>query len=292
MAARTHAYSVIIPAHNEATVIERCLRAILDDPGADGQPPEIVVACNGCTDDTAAIARRVAPDATVLDIAQGSKIIALNAGNAAASVAPRFFVDADIVVSGQALRAVARELAKDGNIRAAAPALDVDLTGCSWPVRAYYKVWLRQPYVLDGMVGSGIFGLSATGLAEIGQFPDIIADDFYVRSRFAPAQRARIDRDEDGKPLKFIVFPPRDLRSLVRIESRRRVGDMQLKQAHDTGHTARTTTGNTLLAALGNGVGVFDLAWYVAIKAAGQAWARLQMRSRKPIVWKRDESSR
>ena len=36
---------VVIPAHNEATVIGRCLRALADD----GVPLEVVVAANACT---------------------------------------------------------------------------------------------------------------------------------------------------------------------------------------------------------------------------------------------------
>src|SRR6478735_2382051 len=49
--------SVVIPAHNEAQVIEPNLRALLAgvEPGAF----EVVVVCNGCTDATADIARRV-----------------------------------------------------------------------------------------------------------------------------------------------------------------------------------------------------------------------------------------
>lgn len=283
------AFSVVVPAHNEATVIARCLDALL---GGEARP-EIVVVCNGCSDDTAAIARAAAPQATVLDLAQGSKIIALNAGNAQASATPRFFVDADVVVSGDALAAVARVLARDGEIKAAAPALEIDLTGCSWPVRAYYKVWLRQPYVHYGMVGSGVFGLSADGLAAVGEFPNVIADDLYVRTRFSPEQRQRVAQDDQGRAVRFTVFPPRDLRSLLRIEARRRAGDMQLADtAHATQHGARTTTGGTLLGSLGRGVGPLDLACYLAIKTVGRLWARRMVRSRKAIEWKRDDSSR
>jgi glycosyltransferase involved in cell wall biosynthesis len=283
-------YSVVIPAHNEAAVIERCLRALLDDPeGA----PEIVVACNGCTDDTAAIARRVAPQATVLEIAKGSKILALNQGSAAAKATPRIFVDADIVVSGRTLRAVASKLDDSTNVRAAAPALAVDLTGCSAPVRSYYKVWLQQPYVQVGMVGSGIFGLSAKGLEVVGTFPDIIADDLYVRTRFAPEQRLRVDSDDQGEPATFTVFPPRDLKTLVRIEGRRRAGDMQHEAAHANSHSKRTTTGGSLLGALGrDGVGPIDLGWYLAIKAIGRLVAKRKVSAKKPIAWSRDESSR
>ncbi len=290
MAAALHGYSVVIPAHNEAAVIERCLRALMDDTAG---VPEIVVACNGCSDDTATIVRRLVPEATVLEIAQGSKILALNQGNAAAKVTPRFFVDADIVVSGNALRAVAEKLDDSTDVRAAAPALNVDLKGCSAPVRSYYKVWMQQPYVHNGMVGSGVFGLSAKGLDAIGMFPDIIADDLFVRTRFSPEQRLRVAQDCNGEAVSFTVFPPRDLMTLLRIEGRRRVGDMQLNKAHPTRHSQRTTTRMTLLGTLDkDGVGLIDLLWYLAIKTFGRLIALQKMRAKRPIGWARDESSR
>ena len=45
--------TVIIPAHNEASVIDRCLGSIYNSikPGEF----EVIVVCNGCTDDTAKV---------------------------------------------------------------------------------------------------------------------------------------------------------------------------------------------------------------------------------------------
>ena len=48
--------SVIIPAHDEAGSIERCLTSLAADPGSDAL--DIVVVANGCTDTTAEQARR------------------------------------------------------------------------------------------------------------------------------------------------------------------------------------------------------------------------------------------
>ena len=39
--------SIVIPAHNEANVIQRILSALTD--GADDGELDIVVVCNGCT---------------------------------------------------------------------------------------------------------------------------------------------------------------------------------------------------------------------------------------------------
>ena len=47
--------SIVIPAHNEKMVIERCLRSVLAEPRLEDL--EVIVVCNGCSDDTARICR-------------------------------------------------------------------------------------------------------------------------------------------------------------------------------------------------------------------------------------------
>jgi glycosyltransferase involved in cell wall biosynthesis len=71
--------SIVIPAHNESRVIERCLTSILTD--ARPNEFEIVVVCNGCTDDTAERARGFGDRVRVIETPIGSKIHALNLGD-------------------------------------------------------------------------------------------------------------------------------------------------------------------------------------------------------------------
>ena len=100
--------SVIIPAHNEAQVLERCLHALLD--GARAGELEVIVICNGCTDDSAAVVRRFGAGVKLIETPIASKIHALNLGDAAATTFPRFFIDGDVVLPLDALRRLAREL--------------------------------------------------------------------------------------------------------------------------------------------------------------------------------------
>lgn len=61
---------VIVPAHDEARSIGRCLRSIAraaSDPLLDGEPVLVVVAADACTDATVRIARRHACDVVELD---------------------------------------------------------------------------------------------------------------------------------------------------------------------------------------------------------------------------------
>ena len=86
--------SVVVPAHDEARVIDRLLGQL-----TSGLPPEgldVVVVANGCTDDTAQIAGRYEPGVRVLSIPVPSKREALLAGDQAATGFPRIYVDADV----------------------------------------------------------------------------------------------------------------------------------------------------------------------------------------------------
>ena len=119
--------SIIIPAHNEGAVIDRTLTAL--DPLVAAGTAEVIVVPNGCTDDTAERARAHA-GVRVVELAEGSKAAALNAGDAHASRWPRLYLDADIEVSPDALAQAVRALAGDG-IYAARPAFRWDLRGAA-----------------------------------------------------------------------------------------------------------------------------------------------------------------
>src|SRR5687767_1459502 len=142
--------SVIIPAHNESKVIGRCLSALT--AGAGESELEVIVVCNGCTDDTAALSRQFPASVRVIETDVPSKSNALNLGDRAASGFPRFYVDADVVLPIESVREVARVL-EQGVVLAAAPRIEFDLSKRGWAVRAFYDVWSRLPYCREGMVG-------------------------------------------------------------------------------------------------------------------------------------------
>ena len=94
--------SAVIPAHNEAAVIQRCLNALLN--GFAPGELDVVVACNGCTDDTADIVRSTWPTVRLIEIAQASKPAALRAADDALSTFPRIYLDADITLPSKSAR--------------------------------------------------------------------------------------------------------------------------------------------------------------------------------------------
>ena len=102
--------------------------------------------------------------------------------------------------------------------------MHVDLRGSSLAVRAYYRVWMRLPYVREGMIGVGVYALSEDGRRRFGEFPEVIADDGYVRTLFDASERVRVD----DAPVR--VYAPEGFSDLVRIKTRSRLGRYELRQ--------------------------------------------------------------
>ena len=201
--ARTATVSVVIPAHDEERPLARTLRALADQGGRE--VPEVVVVANGCTDGTADVAR--AAGARVIEQAEPSKAAALTTGDQAASHFPRIYLDADIVLAPGTLDALAEALRGDDAV-VAAPRIVFDVSRSSWPVRAFYDAYQRIPYVQEGLVGLGVYGLSERGRARFGSFPRVTGDDLFVQRLFDPHERVTTDGH-------FVVAAPRDLANLL-----------------------------------------------------------------------------
>jgi len=216
-------YSIVIPAHNEAAVIERCLKALTE--GLEHEDTEIIVVCNGCSDNTADLARRV-EGVKVVELETPSKVLALNTGDEMASGFPIAYVDADIEITGKDLLLAFKSLEKTG-VEIVSPQLVVSLERSNVWVRAFYRVWMKLPYFTHGhMVGSGIYILSEQGRSRFEKFPEIIADDGYVRALFSPSERLT------AKDCMFRIFAPQNLTMLVKIKSRVRFGNLELNKKY------------------------------------------------------------
>ena len=219
--------SVVVPAHNEASVVPRLLAALR--PGIDDGRLGVVVVANGCDDDTA----RVAADAgvTVIELAPGDKIGALNAGDAGSRGFPRFYVDADVLVTADDLERLAARLV-DG-VEAVAPTLDLDGRRSGWLVRSYHRYWVSLPTVRHSLAGRGCFGLSEAGRQRWGEFPSVVADDQFVNQLFAPHEIAIVEE------VTSTVTLPTSIAALVARKRRSHRGNLELAGAGVSGATSR-----------------------------------------------------
>jgi glycosyltransferase involved in cell wall biosynthesis len=273
--------SIVIPAHNEQAVISRCLTGLLKDsfPGE----LEILVVCNGCTDNTAGVAATFGPDVRVLQCPVASKIAALNFGDHATGIFPRIYLDADIAVDTSVIRKTVEAL-NNGTLTAA-PSVRFDTRLASWPVQAFYKVWALHPYFDHAMIGSGFYAVSQEGRKRWENFPQITADDAFVLSQFEEHERQTVSNCE------FSVSTPTNLSDLIKIKTRSRRGNKELKTLdikRFTSKTPRWEFAAKLLAQPLLWVSCVIYAWVVlltTIRAAKTAQSRAGL-------WERDDSSR
>lgn len=209
--------TVIVPAHNEASVIRRCLDSIIGQEGLD----TLIVACNGCTDETVAIVRKEYPQAICLDITTPSKVNALNEAEKHIRSWPVFYIDADTRLSANTIADISNAM-QDGFTLLAAPEPVIDTTQSSWLVKQFYHVWLQLPYIRDGVVATCSYVISETGHQRFKHFPNIINDDGFVRCQFDRTERRNIPGTQ------VFITAPHNLASLIKIKTRARLGNMQL----------------------------------------------------------------
>jgi glycosyltransferase involved in cell wall biosynthesis len=275
--------AIIVPAHNEESVIATAIDSILSEVKSDD---EIIIACNGCSDDTVIIARRYEPRVVVIENTLPSKIAALNSGDFVAVSFPRIYMDADVRLSPGALTKIKERLC-EGTVLAVSPNVTMDFTGASWSVRAYYKIWLDLPYIKKGMVGAGVYALSREGRERFGDFPNVIADDGYVRALFNEHERCMV------QDAFSIVRAPATLDWLIKIKTRSRLGNIELMNA--LGVRPQNNTSGYFFAL--RGILLRPKSWaafgvYLYVTLITRIHANRKYGYLSSYVWERDKSTR
>ena len=275
--------SVVIPAHNESSVIARTLQSII--PGARPGELDVIVVCNGCSDDTAAVARRFGPPVRVLETNIAAKTHALNLGDEAARGFPRSYADADVVITMETIRTLARRLER-GDVLAVAPTPNFDLAGCSWPVRACYEIRSLLPSAQEGIGGSGVYALSEAGRSRFREFPTLTADDGYVRIQFQPEERKTL------RSASSTVFPPRTIKDLIATKTRAHYGSFELAGRFPRLWQNRGVSNNKSLMRLFRDPRLWcKLAVYCLVTTIAKHRAKNRLRS-ATTGWERDNTSR
>jgi glycosyltransferase involved in cell wall biosynthesis len=289
MSSRRPIGSVLIPAHNEGAVIGRCLHHLFE--GIDGSDLEVVVVCNGCQDDTAAVARASGHPVAVIELDEASKPAALRAGDRLLRTFPRLYLDADVVLRGPTARQVLQHLSQDGSV-AARPPIRYDTTHSTGIVRRYYRARSRVPAVMGSIWGAGVYGLSAAGRARFEDHPDVVADDLFVDQCF--------DADEidlvGGEPV--VVVAPAHYRDLLKVRRRAYRGAAENRMATEQrdvknrrGARSTSTTPSTMrdvLRLCRSVPGLLDAATYAFVAVSARVYIALG----RSAGWERDESSR
>jgi glycosyltransferase involved in cell wall biosynthesis len=275
--------SVIIPAHNEGSVIARTLQAMTN--GAEPGELDVIVVCNGCNDDTAAVARRFGAPVRVIETDVAGKTHALNLGDEAAKAFPRIYADADIVISVETIRMLARRL-ETGDVLAVAPTPNFDLAECSWAVRSCYEIRSLLPSAQEGVGGSGVYALSEAGRGRFGVFPPLTADDGYVRIQFKEGER------ETLYSAHSTVFPPRTIKNLIATKTRAHYGSLELANLFPGLWKNRGESNHKSLLRLFKRPQLWSkLAVYCLVTTIAKYRAQKRLRD-GVTVWERDKTSR
>lgn len=289
MPERAHRPSVVIAAHDEERVLGRCLTSLT--AGTQATELEIVVAANGCSDNTAELARSF-PGVTVVELPRPGKAAALNAAEAVATCFPRIYLDADLCLTPDQVDSLCDALASpvERPHRPALPAPPplvayprrrMDLHGRPLLVRGYYAINQRLPAFTHGAFGRGVMCVSATGRARFDVFPDVIADDLFLDSVFSGVEKRQVS------DVEVLVQAPLRTRDLLRRLERVRRGNRLLRQelAHDPAASvppARLLSWLTdvalrrpwLLPAAGVYVALTAVAEVRSRRGASQGWGR------------------
>lgn len=275
--------TVIIPAHNEATVIQDCLDSLIHQTGIDN----IIVACNGCTDNTADIVQKSYGHLTqliCLDLNKPSKTHAINEAEKLAKHYPIFYIDADTQLSANAITTISTQMQQQG-IELAAPMPHIHTHQSSWLVKQYYKIWLSLPYIKAGVIATCSFVVSEQGRKRFEYFPDVINDDGFIRCQFKPHEIANIEGS------KINIQAPRDVFSLIKIKTRARLGNMQLNHLGLCTHPAPKAYTQSMKQLLFS-TKFISASIYYAIAIVIRLRARLQWSKINQYQWEKDLSSR
>jgi hypothetical protein len=274
----------VIPAHNEGRVIRRLLEQLIN--GADPGEMDIIVVANGCTDDTAEAAASFGPAVRVLTLPAACKQDALTAGDRAAAGFPRIYVDADLELRADDVRALAAALSQPG-VLAAAPRRQLVTAGRPWQVRWYYDVWTLLPGVQRGLWGRGVIAVNEAGHRRLAGLPPLQADDLAASLMFEPHETALVPG------ARVIIHPPTTFAGLLCRRARCVTGAAQIDRAPGLDGSADQTRISDLTAIIRDRpamlprVGYFLSVAVLARLRASRARARGDY-----LTWLRDESSR
>ncbi len=283
---------IVIPAHDEAAVIGRCLRGVLQ--GAEQGEFDILVVSNGSSDGTAEIARcesqRLGFGVEVTEIATASKLAALRAAEERLRTAPgavRIYVDADVVVSTGALRLLREAVAGD-DARLALLTPDIDTSASSVFVRMYYLAWAVLARARGQGSGAGVLAMNAAGAERVNAWPEVINDDGFVVRQFSSAEKVFV-------PATARVLAVRSLRDLVRRRARVVNGNRQLdaRWPLPPGESgAGVRLGEVRAAVAKREVSWLQAVVYVGVTVAARLLAAWRRKRGSAADWSRDSGSR
>jgi glycosyltransferase involved in cell wall biosynthesis len=279
MEINTQIPSVIIPAYNEEKIISRCLESLGSGLTRDFQ---IIVVCNGCTDKTAEVVESSFPNIHLLSLLKGSKSLAIRSAESKKPGFPRIYLDADILLNVEGIKELISIAMGQKAQHLIIPKSHINYNESHHLVKQYYDAWYSTDFVQRLGFGAGTYVLSERARNRFGEWPELIADDGFLRTRFS------IDEIDIVEHVCEEVQAPKTLRQLIQIKTRSKLGNKQLKNYLNTAKKERNGKNFKTIK-----LSLFDIvSWnYFVVNslASISAWWRYQLGD---YSWLRDKSTR
>lgn len=179
--------SIVVPTRNEAKTLVYTVPALLK--AAETISAKIVWVCNGCSDDSASIIRRLTGcENSVIEIETAGKTAALNAGDRVMKdLFPRFYIDADALVDEHTLQALLVPLENE-QADMVSPRQVFDTDKSSKRSARIAHCWMSLPHARETAFAV-VIGLSKQGRSYWDKFPPVSGDDIFMSAKIPPARR-------------------------------------------------------------------------------------------------------
>lgn len=270
--------AIIIPAHNEERNIGQLLTLLTQGNWNDHY--EIYVCCNGCVDKTEEIVKSF-DKVNLISTDVPSKINAIRLVESYDIGYPRVYVDSDISIDKNSVVKIIDYLSGQEEPYLAVPQPYIDTSMSSLGVKLFYSVWVHTTHCLDDGYGSCVFALNKSARDLFDEFPEIISDDGFVRG-IVPAGNIEV-----VKGAVSTVSPPKNLSGLVKIKTRSKLGNYELKRmGYDIYQSVHGKPKHYKF------VGFFAMCVYYVINLISSFQARTKLKKLDSYVWQRDETSR
>ncbi|MEZ8186311.1 glycosyltransferase [Shewanella sp. 5S214] len=270
--------SVLIPAYNEEKTISKLLK---EYEGLENLY-EVIVITNGCSDNTMTEAKKF-KFVKIINLSIGSKVIAINEGIKLISGDRVMIQDADVIIKHESLV----NLSNDKNSKEYDFfTLEPKFIGGSFLVRKFYKFMMLTPVFKKGMVSAGVYIISNKVIDKVFPLPNVISDDGFVKSSLGENNLFKIKNSFSN------VLIPNDLYSLVKIKTRSRMGNLQLKHIFGFSPSVKGNEQKKLFLLAVNNKEFFSYFIYVLVTIVCRARAFIFIKLSKDDIWERDDSNR
>jgi hypothetical protein len=211
------------------------------------------------------------------------KVNALRLGDEACQTFPRAYVDADVGITADSVRALVGAVRRQG-VLACAPVPYLDLAGVGPIARRVHRVHDRMVAPGRALAGAGVYMLTEAGHARVFPMPDVISDDGWVHNNFAVEERTVVPQAQS------VVRPARTVRAHLNRRVRVRLGNQQLAALGRPAPQGRLGTGPLAALVTHRQVSPLDATCYLSVMLLDRLLTRI--RARGPVGWGNDASSR